>query len=136
MALFSPDGKTILTNRSMPGMLQLWRTPTTVPRGSELRQFIWSTTKGTANCGAFAPEDGPDGSSFAVTGMEDHKVLVWAMPSKEEIASPPLQARLVLVDKFLDTHSRHVRVWADVLESPEWLLPGMRATMVVQPQNK
>ncbi|MGH7170100.1 MAG: HlyD family efflux transporter periplasmic adaptor subunit, partial [Gemmataceae bacterium] len=42
MALFSPDGKTILTNRSMSGKLQLWRTPPlTQTRGSELRQFVW-----------------------------------------------------------------------------------------------
>ncbi|MHB1423681.1 MAG: HlyD family efflux transporter periplasmic adaptor subunit [Gemmataceae bacterium] len=133
MALFSPDGKTILTNRSAPGSLQLWRTPVTQPRGSELRQFIWSTSTGTANCGAFAPEE--DGS-FAVTGMQDAKVLVWAMPSKEEIDSPPLNATLTLVDKFLDTHSRHVRIWSELVNTPEWLLPGMRATMVVLPPKK
>jgi WD40 repeat protein/biotin carboxyl carrier protein len=128
MALFSPDGKTILTNGSASGKLQLWRTPVSQLRGSELRQFIW--TKGTANCGAFAPEDG----SFAVTGTEDHQVLVWSMPSKEEIDSR-LEARLTLVEKNLDTQSRHVKVWAE-LDSPEWLVPGMRATMVVLPPRK
>jgi WD40 repeat protein len=129
MALFSPDGKTILTNRSgsAPEKLQLWRTPLTQTRGSELRQFIW---KGTATCGAFAPED----SSFAVTGTQDHKVLVWSMPSKEEIDSR-LEAKLTLVEKYIDTQNRDVRVWAE-LEAPEWLIPGMRATMVVPPQKK
>ncbi len=128
MALFSPDGKTILTNGSAPGKLQLWRTPVTQLRGSELRQFVWS--KGTATCGAFAPQD----SSFAVTGTQDHKVLVWSMPSKEEIDSR-LEGRLTLVEHSLDTDSLKVRVWAEV-ESPEWLIPGMRATMVVPPQQK
>ncbi len=129
MALFSPDGKTILTNRaSAPGKLQLWRTPAVQPRGSELRQFIWM--KGAATCGAFAPED----SSFAVTGTSDHKVLVWAMPSKEEINSR-LEAPLTLVEKYIDSQNRDVRVWAE-LEAPEWLLPGMRATMVVLPPKK
>jgi|SRR5579884_3244764 len=128
MALFSPDGKTILTNRSMAGKLQLWRTPgAQTHRGSELRQFVWP--KGTATCGAFAPED----SSFAVTGTQDHKVLIWAMPSKEEIDSR-LEARLTLVEKYIDTQNRDVRVWAE-LEAPEWLIPGMRATMVVPPQK-
>ena len=61
-------------------------------------------------------------------------MLVWTMPSKEEIDSR-LEARLTLVEKDLDTHSRHVRVWAE-LQSPEWLIPGMRATMVVLPPRK
>jgi WD40 repeat protein len=127
MALFSPDGKTILTNASAPGKLQLWRTPASQARASELRQFIWM--KGTATCGAFAPEDG----SFAVTGTQDHQVLVWSMPGKEEVESR-LKAQLTLVEKNLDTQSRQVRVWAE-LNSPEWLFPGMRATMVVPPQR-
>src|SRR5262249_10259108 len=67
MALFSPDGKTILTNGYLPGKLQLWRTPVTQMRGSELRQLIWNTQNGIVTCGAFAPED----SSFAVTGTQD-----------------------------------------------------------------
>jgi WD40 repeat protein/biotin carboxyl carrier protein len=128
MALFSPDGKAILTNGSAPGRLQLWRTPVTQMRGSELRQFVWM--KGIATCGAFAPED----SSFAVTGTQDHKVLVWAMPSKEEIDSR-LEARLTLVEHYLETQTRDVRVWAE-LEAPEWLIPGMRATLVVLPTGK
>jgi WD40 repeat protein len=128
MALFSPDGKTILTNRSMAGKLQLWRTPVTQARGSELRQFVWM--KGAATCGSFAPED----SSFAVTGTQDHKVLVWSMPSKEEIDSR-LEAPLTLVEPYLDTQNRDVRVWAELV-APEWLIPGMRATMVVLPARK
>ena len=127
MALFAPDGKTILTNGSAPGKLQLWRTPTAQGRGSELRQFIW--TKGTATCGAFDPEEG----KLAVTGTQDAQVLVWDMPEKKEVESR-LSARLTLVEKHLDTHSRQVRVWAE-LQDPGWLIPGMRATMVVPPQQ-
>jgi WD40 repeat protein len=127
MALFSPDGKTILTSGSEAERLQLWRTPITQKRGSELRQFIW---KGAATCGAFAPED----RSFAVTGTQDRQVLVWSMPSQVEIDSR-LEAQITLVEKYLDTHSREVRVRAE-LDSPEWLVPGMRATMVVLPQKK
>jgi WD40 repeat protein len=126
MALFGPDGKTILTNGPAPGKLQLWRTPAGQARASELRQFIWM--KGTATCGAFAPEN-----SFAVTGTQDHQVLVWTMPEKDEIESR-LEATLTLVEKHLDTQSRQVRVWAE-LQNPGWLIPGTRATMVVPPQN-
>ncbi len=125
MALFSPDGKTILTNGAAPGKLQLWRAPAGHPsRASELRQFIWSS--GTATCGAFAP----DGSA-AVTGTQDHQILVWAMPSKEEVERR-LTAKLVLVEPALDTRSRQVRVWAE-LENPGWLIPGATATLVVVP---
>ncbi len=129
MALFSPDGKTILTNGNAAGKLQLWRTPVTQTRGSELRQLIWNTPNGTATCGAFAPD-----SSFAVTGTQDHKVLVWAMPSPQEIDSR-LEARLSLVEKYLDTQSRHVKVHAE-LNNPGWLIPGSHATMVIVPPKK
>jgi WD40 repeat protein len=127
MALFSPDGKTILTNGSAAGKLQLWRTPVET-RASELRQFVW--TKSAATCGAFAPEDG----SFVVTGtQDDHQVLVWAMPEKNEV-EVPLKANLTLVEKHFDTQSRQVRVWAE-LQNPGWLIPGSHATMVVPPQK-
>ncbi len=126
MALFSPDGKTILTNGSAAGKLQLWRTPR-AGAGLGARQFIW--TKGTATCGAFAPE----GNTFVVTGTQDHQVLVWAMPEKDEVESR-LKANLTLVEQHLDTQSRQVRVWAE-LQNPGWLIPGSPATMVVPPQK-
>jgi WD40 repeat protein len=132
MALFSPDGKTILTNGPASGRLQLWRTPAPQMRGSELRSFVWNppNANGIVTCGAFAPE----GGSFAVTGTQDHKVLVWTMPSQQEIDSR-LEARLTLVEYNLDTQSRHVKVWAE-LDNPGWLIQGMQATMVVLPPRK
>ncbi|HEY7156332.1 MAG TPA: HlyD family efflux transporter periplasmic adaptor subunit [Gemmataceae bacterium] len=139
MALFSPDGKTILTNISAnDGKLQLWRTPSGQARASELRQFIW---KGTATCGAFSPQEKDEGkieekkkakNAFVVTGTQDRQVLVWDMPSKEEVEGH-VEAHLTLVEKQLDTQSLQVRVWAE-LQAPEWLIPGMRATMVIPPQ--
>lgn len=127
LALFSPDGKTILTNGPASGKLQLWRTPTKEQRrASELRQFIW--TRGTASCGAFAPE-----APLVVTGTQDRQVLVWNMPEQKEIDSR-LEATLTLVEPSLDTESRKVKVWAE-LKNPGWLIPGGRATMVVPPQK-
>jgi hypothetical protein len=52
LALFAPDGRTILTNGPAPGSLRLWRTPSGAARASELRQLVWA--KGAATCGAFA----------------------------------------------------------------------------------
>jgi WD40 repeat protein len=127
LALFAPDGQTILTHGSVPGSLRLWRTPSEQARASELRQLVWM--KGAATCGAFAPADG----SFLVTGTQDYQVLVWTMPAKKEVESI-LEGRLTLVEKALDSQSRQVRVWAE-LSNPGWLLPGSRATMVVPPQN-
>ncbi len=54
MALFSPNGLCVLTNRPGEGRLQLWRTPTGNHRAEELRQYIW--VGGAATCGAFAPD--------------------------------------------------------------------------------
>jgi WD40 repeat protein len=130
MALFSPDGLSVLTNGPGEGQLQLWRTPTAdASRADELRQFIW--TQGAATCGAFAPD-----ASFAVTGTKDNQVLVWAMPKTEVVgdrrvlAERPLTATLTLVDESLDSTTRQVRVWAE-LTNPGWLTPGSRATIVV-----
>jgi WD40 repeat protein len=131
MALFAPDGLTILTNTASEGRLQLWRTPSGQGRASVLRQFIW--TSGAASCGAFAPD-----SSFAVTGTQDHYVLVWAMPQKQlngetkrdELVEKALKARVSLVEQSIDSSSRQVRIWAD-LENPGWLIPGTTATMVI-----
>jgi WD40 repeat protein len=150
MALFSPDGKTILTNNAAEGRVQLWRTPARpddataadgLPRevkahAAELRQFVWNN--GAATCGAFAPD-----GSFAVTGTHDNQVLVWAMPPKGddgELLERPRAARLTYVDESLDTSARQVRVWAEV-DNPEArpnaahpeqaLTPGGTATLVV-----
>jgi WD40 repeat protein len=126
MALFAPDGRTILTNGSAPGRLQLWRTPDAQGRASELRQLVWATA--AATCAAFAPD-----GSFAATGTQDHQVLLWDMPGKAEVESR-LTARLTLVDRHLDTRSRQVRVWAE-LDNPGWLIPGISATVVIPPQK-
>jgi WD40 repeat protein len=126
MAVFAPDGKTILTNGNAAGKLQLWRAPTVDrPRGAELRQLIWMG--GVATCGAFFPD-----GSLAVTGTQDHRVLLWAMPEQAEL-DKRLSARLSLIEKALDTRSRQVRVWAE-LENPGWLISGQWATIVVPPQ--
>ncbi len=123
MALFSPDGKTILTNSASEGRLQLWRTPPPNGRGSELRQMVWNS--GPATCGAFAPDN-----SFVVTGTQDQQVLIWKMPSQDEIDTR-LTAHISLIERSLDLSSRQVRIWANLDKPPEWVVPGGTATMVI-----
>ena len=132
MALFAPNGKTILTASAAEKRLQLWRTPTADGRAGELRQFIWST--GLNTCGAFAPN-----SKFAVTGTQDHKVLMWKMPSEEEL-NDRVTGTVSWVDESLSSGStRQVRIWVDVNNTDpkkvRRLLPGSNATIVVPPAN-
>jgi WD40 repeat protein len=125
MALFSPDGKTVLTNSTGSGRgLQLWRAGSLEGRGAEVRQFVWTT--GAATCGAFSPD-----GKFAVTGTQDNQVLVWAMPDAKEVEQR-LTARLTYVEDFLDSNQNKVQVRAE-LENPGWIIPGpaTRATLVV-----
>jgi WD40 repeat protein len=126
LALFSPDGTSILTNGNAPGRLQLWRAPSAKNRASELRNFAWSNGKVTS--GAFDPD-----GAFAVTGTSDGRVLTWAMPSKEEAEQGPLSAQLNYVEEFLDTSLKRVAVKATLDQAPEWIIPGGSATIVVPP---
>ncbi len=138
MALFAPDGNTVLTNSASDGRLQLWRTPGLAlgadrDHAAELRQFVWNS--GTATSGAFDPD-----STFAVTGSRDNFVLVWAMPTAEEVLAKPRETRLTLVERALDNGARQVRVWAEVnnddFAKGTGLTPGGTATMVIPPAGK
>ena len=90
-----------------------------------------------ATCAAFAPT-----GRVAVTGSRDNVVLVWEMPTGDEVKAPPLKGRLSLVERSLDAGARQVRVWAD-LDLPEKdadprfgdLTPGGTATIVVHPEK-
>lgn len=121
-AIFSPDSATVLTNGGNDGKIQLWRSPVNNRRPAELRQLIWTT--GSATCGAFSPD-----ASFAVTGTQDHQVLIWNMPDKLEVEKT-LIGTVRLVEPFLDSNSRQIRIWAD-MENPGWIHPGGTATLVI-----
>jgi WD40 repeat protein len=140
MALFAPDGNTVLTNSASDGRLQLWRTPNLQAedgqdRAAELRQFVG--TSGAATCAAFDPDEKQP--AFVVTGSRDNSVMVWPMPKTDEILAKPRETALTLVERSLDNGSRQVRVWAEV-ENPDWkkqtgLTPGGTATMVIPPMT-
>jgi hypothetical protein len=71
----------------------------------------------------------PDGT-FVVTGAQDGKVLIWPMPSGEEI-NKRIPAHLTLVEQVIDSSTPQVRAWAELDEVPAWLVPGSTATIVV-----
>ncbi len=124
MALYSPEGKTILTNGNSVGRLQLWRAPTADTRSAELRQYVW--TSGNITCGTFSPD-----GKLAVTGTQDNRVLVWQMPEKAE-AEKPIEGQMNYVEEFLDTSLKRLTVRA-VLDNPGWIIPGSGAAIVVPP---
>jgi WD40 repeat protein len=129
-ALFSPDGKSILTGGNGPGRLQLWRNPSEegIPP-SELRQYLWS---GTITCGAFGPPSGL--TQFAVTGTSDSRVLVFELPKQKEVETR-LKGMLTYAEKFLDTSLRRVTIRASFTK-PSWMAPGSSATIVVPNVDK
>jgi WD40 repeat protein len=126
MALFSTDGKLILTNGATEGRLQVWRAPTPTTRGYELSQLIW---KEPATCGAFAPD-----GSFVVTGSKDSYILVWPLPAKEMIEKQ-LKAKIIAVDNSLEDSSG-VLVHAEMTNPNNLLYAGDKATLVVYPGTR
>ncbi|HVS39604.1 MAG TPA: hypothetical protein VMS17_28865 [Gemmataceae bacterium] len=148
MAVFSPDGATVLTNSASDGRLQLWRTPPArihiaddqtpveLSRALELRQFTASSSN-AATCGAFDPDAKP---TFVVTGSRDGYILVWKMPDAAEVQRDPKATKLNQLDRSLEAGARQMRVQADLPEmksKQEWLdsklTPGGTATLVIPP---
>ena len=129
VALFSPDGKLVLTTTS-PGRVQLWRTPTAETRGHELQHLIFGfdgNERAITTSAAFAPD-----GSFLVTGTKGGNVIVWPMPSKEEIERR-LYAHIIHLDP--EVNSGTVRVTAELEDAPSYLLPGTNVTLVVYPEK-
>lgn len=126
-ALFSPDGKTILTAGAPEGRLQLWRAPTASTRGYEIRQLV-PTERGAASCAAFAPD-----GSFIVSGTKDRQVMIWPVPTKEEIERQ-LTAPVVLIERSVESTSHQVRIWAEIQNPDARLIPGSTVTMAVYPE--
>ncbi len=124
VALFSPDGRLVVTTSGSEGTLQLWRTDRA--RSYELRQLI-SGERSKATSAAFAPN-----GSFIVGSVKD-RVYVWSTPGEEEIKRR-LTATITNVEQAIETSENKVRVMAEFI-NPEGraLLPGDVVTMVVNP---
>ena len=77
---------------------------------------------------AFAPD-----GSFAVTGTQDDKVVVWKLPSEAETRQE-LTGKLVFTDIAIDAAERKARVWAELSNSKDvQLVPGDTVTLVIPP---
>jgi WD40 repeat protein len=127
LALFSPDGKLILTSGGA-GKLGLWEAPTAETRGHERQQLVWTSSRdeqASVNAGAFAPD-----GSFAVTAMQNRNVIVWPMPSKEEL-SRRLTAKVFNIEP--EVNAGQVKVTAEMDNADKRLLPGDVVTLVVYP---
>jgi WD40 repeat protein len=123
-ALFSPDGRLIVTAGASEGRIQLWRRPTATARGGQLKQLV-SKDRSPATCAAFAPD-----GSFVVSGTRDREVLVWPLPTKQEVDSQ-LTAEVTLIEGAVESSDRQVRVWAELPNPEGRLLPGNTVTMVI-----
>ncbi len=128
LALFSPDGRLALTAGLGDGRLQLWRLPTDTSRAYEAQQLVPGPDKSKPTCGAFAPHGG-----FFVTGNKERKVFVWTMPTKQEI-DEKITAKIVYIERSVESAERQVRVWAELKNPQGRLLPGDTVTMVVYPE--
>jgi WD40 repeat protein len=133
LALFSPDGKLILTAGAAEGRLQLWSAPTAASRAFEVR-VLSSAERSSATCAAFAPAGLTlQGRAFAVSGTRDGQVLIWPLPTDKEIAEAPVAGTLTMVDTALEPGARQARVGVEI-ENPEGRLnPGKQATVVILP---
>jgi WD40 repeat protein len=138
MALFDPDGLTVLTNGGgAEGRLQLWRTPTPEStRAAELRQLVWLGS--TATSAAFSPD-----GSLCVTGMQDGHVLAWPMPERKrdasgraELLEKPIRSRIKMVEPYLEGSNGQERIWVELENKDNHLTPNGTATMVVLPDSK
>ena len=96
-------------------------------RGHLIRRLAVGPTS-APTCAAFAPD-----GSFAVTGTQDDKVMVWRIPPEAE-TKQELTGTLTFVSSEMDAADRKVRIWADVTNSGNIrLLAGETVTLVIPP---
>jgi hypothetical protein len=55
------------------------------------------------------------------------------MPEAKEVEQKDLTATISLVENFLESNNRQVRIWAELdTPNPGWLVPGGTATLVIE----
>ncbi|HEY1376555.1 MAG TPA: HlyD family efflux transporter periplasmic adaptor subunit, partial [Gemmataceae bacterium] len=125
-ALFSPDGRMVLAGGTADNPLQLWKAPADGVRGHLIRRLALGPAS-AATCGAFAPD-----GSFAVTGTQDNKVVVWGLPTEAD-TKREITGELTFTDISIDTEGK-ARVWADLTNPGDVnLTPGDTVTLVILP---
>lgn len=129
LALFSPDGQTILTGSTSDEYVQLWRNPVlgdTGRRPAEIQRLIWKT--GEVTCAAYAPQ-----ANFVITGTDDNHVLVWNLPSADEVKEGDPNAVIADVANQVDASGRR-QIRVTLNEKPEGLELGMNSSIVIYPK--
>ncbi|HMC63513.1 MAG TPA: HlyD family efflux transporter periplasmic adaptor subunit, partial [Gemmataceae bacterium] len=124
-ALFSPDGRLILTAGGSESGLQLWRAPHAGSRGYEIRQLVVEQESPT--CAAFAPN-----GAFIVTGSRERHVLVWPVPAEQEVRQE-IVAEAPRFDDLYEGTKRQRKIWAELANPGGRLTPGDTVTMVIYP---
>lgn len=133
LALFSPDGRFVLTGETTEGRLQLWTAPTESTRAFEVRRLTLADPSSITSA-AFAPN-----GSFVVAGTKDRQVLAWGpLPSEKEVADFRIPAVISNIDRALDGGGHQVRIFAEFInpKGPDGagiLTPGGMVTLVVPP---
>jgi WD40 repeat protein len=143
LALFSPDGKLVLTGTPTEGTLQLWKAPTETSRAYEVRELgSKERFRSAVTCAAFYPH-APEGrnNGFVVAGTKDRQVLVWPLPSPKEVDEFQIPGEVSYIERSLDASAHQVRIWAD-FQNPKdpndpdgygLLMPGDIVNVVVPP---
>lgn len=125
-ALYSPDGRLIVTAGGAEGRTQLWRAADRNNRGYEMRQFL-SGDRSDPTCASFSPD-----GSFLVTGTKDRQVHVWSLDRARKEIDQRLTAKVVFVDWNVQSSARQARVWAELVNPADRpLSPGTTAIMVI-----
>jgi WD40 repeat protein len=136
LALFSPDGRFVLTGESTEGLLQLWTVPTETSRAFQIRRLTLADPS-SVTCAAFAPNN-----SFVVAGTKDRMVVAWGpLPTEKDVAEFRIPAVISNIDHALDAGSHQVRIFAEFTnpKGPDGvgiLMPGSTVTLVVPPESK
>lgn len=123
-AEFSPDGRLLLTAGG--SRTHVWRAPAGNRQAAEIRQLI-APNSAAPTCAAFTAD-----GAWIATGTSAHQVLVWRAPPQQE-TDRVLTARLSLIEHAEDAGYRQARVWAEVANPDDALVPGAMATMIVNP---
>jgi WD40 repeat protein len=129
-ALFSPDGRLMVTAGGLEGRLQLWRAPSaTNRRPYEVRQLVPNDHAWVPTCAAYSGD-----GTFLVTGGRDRQVVVWPIPSSQTI-DRGVEAELTLVEPAIESSAGQVRVWAELSNPDNRLLPGSTVTVTIYPKQ-
>src|SRR5437763_1228457 len=82
-AALSARAGNLVPTTSSPGRVQLWRAPTSETRGHELQHLVFAAD-GNEQAITTSAAFSPDGKFLAV-GTKGGNLIVWPMPTKEEI---------------------------------------------------